>query len=95
MPVPDAFAEVIRMKKKLKILHSNLIAEDQCAEDNKHNADQKDGNTDQSLNGNDDFWKKYPDRVPPKGTYDEPDDQCNKSGLIHMISPVLVYALLV
>jgi len=45
-----------------------LIPEYQGAEDNKHDPDENDGNADQSLNGNDDFGKKYPDRVPAKGT---------------------------
>ena len=72
-----------------------LIPEDQGAEDNEHDPDEKDGDADQAFDCCDDLGKKYPDRVSAKGTQYEPGDQGDKSGLIHMIFPVLEYALLV
>jgi hypothetical protein len=72
-----------------------LIPENQGTEDYEQNADEKDRNAGQSFDGEDDLRKEYPDRVPAKGTANEPDDQENKSCLIHKSTSALFYDLLI
>jgi hypothetical protein len=62
---------MISITLKKKVL---LITEYQGAEDDEHDTDQKDGDTNQSFDGCDNIGLKYPDRVPAKGTENEPDD---------------------